>query len=116
MPLLAGVGCGVLSAWGIGGGTLLLLVMTLVFGVDQTAAQGINLLYFLPTAGAGLLFHRKSGLLDRDALRQAVPWGLVTAAVSAWAAAAIDTELLRKPFGIYLLVMGVVTLVKKDDE
>ena len=54
MPLLAGVGCGVLSAWGIGGGTLLLLVMTLVFGVDQTAAQGINLLYFLPTAAMGL--------------------------------------------------------------
>ncbi len=44
LPLLAGVGCGVLSAWSIGGGTLLLLVMTLVFGVAQTAAQGINLL------------------------------------------------------------------------
>lgn len=114
--MAAGFGAGILSAWGVGGGTLLLLIMTLFLGVEQRTAQGINLLYFLPTAGAGLLFHRKSGLLDRDALRQAVPWGLVTAAVSAWAAAAIDTELLRKPFGIYLLVMGVVTLVKKDDE
>ena len=113
LPLLAGVGCGVLSAWSVGGGTLLLLVMTLAFGVDQAAAQGINLLYFLPTAGAGLLFHRKSGLLDRAALRQAVPWGLLTAAAGAWAASAVDTELLRKPFGIYLLVMGVMTLVKK---
>ena len=65
MPLLAGVGCGVLSAWGIGGGTLLLLVMTLVFGVDQTAAQGINLLYFLPTAAMGLIWHRQNGLLDK---------------------------------------------------
>ena len=46
MPLLAGMGCGVLSAWGVGGGTLLLLVMTLFFGVDQAAAQGVNLLYF----------------------------------------------------------------------
>ena len=49
-------------------------------GVDPAAARGINLLYFLPTAGTGLLFHRKSGLLDRAALRQAVPWGLLTAA------------------------------------
>lgn len=56
MPLLAGVGCGVLSAWGVGGGTLLLLVMTLAFGVDQAAAQGINLLYFLPTAAMGLIW------------------------------------------------------------
>ena len=115
LPLAVGIGTGILSAWGVGGGTLLLLVMTLFLGVDPAAARGINLLYFLPTAGAGLLFHRKSGLLDRDALRQAVPWGLATAALAAWAAAAIDTELLRKPFGIYLLVMGVVTLVKKGD-
>lgn len=65
MPLLAGVGCGVLSAWGIGGGTLLLLVMTLVFGVDQTAAQGINLLYFLPTAAMGLIWHRRTACWTR---------------------------------------------------
>ena len=115
LPLLVGVGTGILSAWGVGGGTLLLLIMTLFLGVEQWTAQGINLLYFLPTAGAGLLFHRKSGLLDRDALRQAVPWGLATAALAAWAATAIDTELLRRPFGVYLLVMGVVTLVKKGD-
>ena len=76
LPLAVGVGTGILSAWGVGGGTLLLLVMTLFLGVEQSTAQGINLLYFLPTAGAGLLFHRKSGLLDRQVLRQAVPWGV----------------------------------------
>ena len=74
LPLAVGIGTGILSAWGVGGGTLLLLVMTLFLGVDPAAARGINLLYFLPTAGVGLLFHRKSGLLDRAALRQAVPW------------------------------------------
>ena len=83
MPLLAGVGCGVLSAWGIGGGTLLLLVMTLVFGVDQTAAQGINLLYFLPTAAMGLIWHRQNGLLDKAVLRRIVPWALAAAAAGA---------------------------------
>ena len=51
IPLLAGAATGVLSAWGIGGGTLLLLVMTLLLGVEPRTAQGINLLYFLPTAG-----------------------------------------------------------------
>ena len=116
LPLLVGVGTGILSAWGVGGGTLLLLVMTLFLGVDQRMAQGINLLYFLPTAGAGLLFHRKTGMLDRQALRQAIPWGVVTAALGAWAATAMDTEVLRKPFGVYLLVMGVLTLVKKTEK
>ena len=114
VPLAVGIGTGVLSAWGVGGGTLLLLVMTLFLGVEQSTAQGINLLYFLPTAGAGLLFHRKSGLLDRQVLRQAVPWGVLAAAAGAWAATAMDTALLRKPFGVYLLVMGVMTLLKKE--
>ena len=87
LPLLAGMGCGVLSAWGVGGGTLLLLVMTLFFGVDQAAAQGVNLLYFLPTAAMGLIWHRQNGLLDK--------------------------ALLRRPFGIFLLIAAAVTLRRK---
>ena len=115
LPLAVGTATGILSAGGVGGGTLLLLVMTLFLGVDQRTARGINLLYFLPTAGAGLLFHRKAGMLDKQALRQAVPWGVATAALGAWCATAMDTELLRRPFGVYLLVMGVITLIKKPE-
>ena len=58
IPLLAGAATGVLSAWGIGGGTLLLLVMTLLLGVEPRTAQGINLLYFLPTAATALPVNR----------------------------------------------------------
>ena len=110
IPVLAGFGTGILSAWGVGGGTLLLLIMTLFLGVDQTTAQGINLLYFLPTAGMGLLFHRKNGLLDKQVIRRAVPAGLPAAAVAAWLANAVDVTILRKPFGVFLLFVGMTTL------
>ena len=110
IPVLAGFGTGILSAWGVGGGTLLLLIMTLFLGVDQTTAQGINLLYFLPTAGMGLLSHRKNGLLDKQVIRRAVPVGLPAAAVAAWLANAVDVTILRKPFGVFLLFVGMTTL------
>ena len=110
LPLATGFGTGILSAWGVGGGTLLLLIMTLFFGVDHTAAQGINLLYFLPTAGVSLFFHRKNRLLDKAAIRQAVPAGLVSAAAAVWLATTVDVEILRKPFGVFLLFTGVMTL------
>ena len=110
IPVLAGFGTGILSAWGVGGGTLLLLIMTLFLGVDQATAQGINLLYFLPTAGMGLLFHRKNGLLDKQVIRRAVPVGLPAAAVAAWLANAVDVAILRKPFGVFLLFVGMTTL------
>lgn len=107
LPFLCGLGCAVLSAWGVGGGTLLLLVMTLFLGVDQRTAQGINLLFFLPTAASALLCHRKSGVLDRPTLRSAVPLAVAAALAGAWLATAVDTEVLRKPFGAYLILSGI---------
>ena len=62
LPFLCGLGAAVISAWGVGGGTLLLLVMTLFLGVDQRTAQGINLLFFLPTAISALLCHWQKGI------------------------------------------------------
>ena len=110
LPLLAGFGTGILSAWGVGGGTLLLLIMTLFLGVDQTTAQAINLLYFLPTAGVALVSHRKNGLLEKEAVKAAVPAGLAAAAAAVWVATAVDVAVLRRPFGVFLLFTGVMTL------
>ena len=73
IPFLCGLGASVLSAWGVGGGTLLLLVMTLLLDVDQRTAQGINLLFFLPAAASALFVHRKNGYLDRPTLHAAIP-------------------------------------------
>lgn len=117
LPFLCGLGASIISAWGVGGGTLLLLVMTLFLGVDQKTAQGINLLFFLPTAVSALICHAKAGYLDKSTLRAAIPVAVVAAAVGAWASTALDAELLRRPFGIYLLLSGISLILprKKKD-
>lgn len=114
LPFATGLGCGILSAWGVGGGTLLLLVMTLFLGVEPHPAQTINLLFFLPTAAVGLHYHRKNGLIDRAAVKQAAPWGVAAAIVGAAVSTVVDVSLLRRPFGIYLLIMGLATLFSKE--
>ena len=113
IPFLCGMGAAVISAWGVGGGTLLLLVMSLFLGVDQITAQGINLLYFLPTAAMALVQHRKNGLLDAPVLGGAIPWGLPAAALGALLATAADVAALKKPFGVFLLVAGLYTAFSK---
>ena len=110
LPFLCGLGASVLSAWGVGGGTLLLLVMTLFLGVDQRTAQGINLLFFLPAAASALVCHARGGYLDRPTLRAAVPLAVLAALAGAWVAVSLDVEVLRKPFGVYLLLSGVSLL------
>lgn len=107
IPALCGLFAGTLSAWGIGGGTLLLLFMTLFLDVPQKTAQGINLLFFLPTAAAALWSHRKNGFLDTTVVRTAAPFGAAAAFVCAWLATAVETDLLRRPFGVLLLYIGL---------
>ncbi len=111
IPFLVALGTGVLSSWGVGGGTLLLVCMTLFLGVGQREAQAVNLLFFLPTAGAGLVFHRKNGYLDRDVWKQAALPGVLAALAGALLAGAVDVALLRKPFGIFLLYSGGMMLL-----
>ena len=106
LPLLCGLGTGVLSAWGVGGGTLLLLCMTLFLGVEARQAQAINLAFFLPTAAAGLLLHRTNGYLDAPAIRPAAPPAVLAALAGALLALELDAEALRAPFGLFLLWAG----------
>ena len=110
LPFLCGLGASILSAWGVGGGTLLLLVMTLFLDIDQRTAQGINLLFFLPTAVSALICHARGGYLDKPTLKNAVPPAVAAALAGAWIATALDVELLRRPFGVYLLLSGVSLL------
>ena len=116
LPLAVGFGTGILSSWGVGGGTLLLLIMTLFLGVDPATARTVNLLYFLPTAGTALFFHRKNRLLDKAALRCAIPAGLAAAAAASALAAAVDVGVLRKPFGLFLLFTAALTLLQNKKQ
>ncbi len=113
LALGVGAAAGVLSGFGVGGGTLLLVYLTAFAGVDQRLAQGINLLYFLPAGVLALPAHRKNGYLVKEALRPAVPAGLLCAAAAAWAATALDVEILRKLFGGFLIAVGVSELFGK---
>jgi uncharacterized membrane protein YfcA len=113
---LAGCAAGVLSGFGIGGGTLLLIYLALLAGVEQHAAQGINLAYFLTAAAAALYWHIRNGYVEKRAVLFAAGAGMLTTALSSWAAMQTDTHLLRKCFGLFLIYIALSMLFprKKD--
>ena len=116
IPLLAGGVTGVLSGFGVGGGTLLLVYMTVFAGLDQHLAQGINLLYFLPAGLMALPAHLKNGYVAKPALLPAIAAGLLLAGASAWAATALEVGALRKCFGGFLVVIGAMELFGKAEK
>ena len=113
---LAGLFTGVLSSWGIGGGSLLVIFMTAVKGLNQREAQGINLLYFIPTSAAALYSHIKNRLVDKRAAIPAIVAGVPMTLLTAYLASSIDTELLKKTFGGFLILIGVSELFRKREK
>ena len=111
VALIVGTLLGFLTGLGVGGGSLLILWLTLVLEMPQTAARGINLLFFLPTAISALLCHWRKGYLDVPTWKAAVPVAVPAALAGAWIATAVDVDLLRRPFGIYLLLSGLIMVL-----
>ena len=113
IAIAAGLVCGVLSGFGIGGGTLLMVWMTALMSMEQRMAQGVNLLYFLPAAAAALILHAKNRVLVWRAIIPAAITGCATAALGALLAANVDTHLLRKLFGGFLVLVGLSEIFQK---
>ena len=115
VAVLAGAVTGILSGFGIGGGTLLLIYMTAFQDMDQHLAQGINLLYFLPAGLMALPSHLKNGFVEKKALLPAGGAGLLCAGLAAWAATSLDVEVLRKWFGAFLILVGVSEILGRKN-
>ena len=90
--LLVGTGLGFLTGLGIGGGSLLILWLTMVLNVDPLTARSINLLFFIPSAVIACIFRLKQGKLSLRPILPAIIAGCIaaTSAVSSsWATAVI---------------------------
>ena len=111
--VLAGAVCGVLSGFGIGGGSLLLLYMAQIAGIDQMRSQGINLIYFIPSSAAALISHIKNKLVSFKTLVWTVPPAIIMSILGSLAATSIPSVLLRKFFGIFLTITGVKILLSR---
>lgn len=117
---LVGMATGILSGFGIGGGSLLILYLTTFAGVPQYTAAGINLLYFLFCAPAALISHIRKHLVEKKTALIAIAAGIVTSLAAAYVASLMDISLLRRIFGVFLLYIGVRELFcrseKKNDK
>ncbi len=116
LAILVGLITGVISGFGIGGGSLLIVYLTSFAAVDQYTAGGINLLYFLSCAPAALISHIRHRRVEWKAVLWCSMAGIVTSALAAWAASAVNTDWLRRGFGLLLLYIGFRELFCKSEK
>jgi len=97
---------GIAAALGIGGGVIFVPALVVLFGFDQHIAQGTSLAVILPTAIVATVAHTRMKNVE---WKLAVPIGLagiVGAVVGARFALALDADLLRRMFGIFLMLLA----------
>ena len=104
---LCGLAGGVLGGMGMGGGTVLIPVLTIFLGVSQHVAQATNVIAFLPMAAFALAEHKKKGYLKTEGLLWVIIPALASAVAFSIAAAFIDASLLRRLFGAFLIALAV---------
>ena len=111
--LLVGTVLGFLSGIGVGGGSLLILWLTLVLGFEHSTARVVNLLFFIPSALVASFFRWKQGSLKPAAVLPAIIAGCVSAGIFSMLSRQLDIALLKKLFGVLLLVTGIRELFYK---
>ena len=116
LGFLVGAATGVLSGCGVGGGTLLVLYLTAVAGLEQYQAGGINLLYFITCAPPALFGHAKKGLVEWRGVLWCLVLGIPAAIAAGAVAGQLDVGLLRRLFGVLLLYVGVQELGKRQQD
>jgi len=104
---------GFLAGIGVGGGSLLIMYLTLLLNMPYPQARILNLLFFLPSAVTASLFRWKQGKLEVKKILPAIVAGCAGAAIFSWISGHIDISLLKKAFGILLLITGVRELLYK---
>ena len=113
VAMAVGTLLGFLAGLGVGGGSLLILWLTMVLSVEQPIARCINLLFFLPAAAISCLFRWKQGKLNPTITIPAVLAGCIASVCFTLLGRNLNSDFLRKGFGILLLFTGFRELFYK---
>lgn len=113
--VIAGAIGGVFGGMGMGGGTLLIPILTIFFGVGQHTAQAVNLICFIPMSILALIIHIKNGKIDFKNILLIILPGLLTCFIGCYVSKHITGDMLGKIFGGFLILLSifqVVSLIK----
>ena len=107
IKIIIGMISGIISGTGMGGGTILIFLLVYILGIEQHIAQAANLIFFVPTSIIAIIINLKNRNI---ALQSAVfisVFGILGAIIGANISINIDVYILRKCFGVFLLVIAV---------
>lgn len=112
LQVLFGFLGGVFGGMGMGGGTLLIPLLVIFLQMEQTLAQGINLMSFLVMAWFALVIHNHNGLIESKGLFPIISGGVAFSILGSILAGYLPTRILRMIFGGFLCLLSIYQFIK----
>ena len=106
--IIFGIIGGLLGGMGMGGGTLLIPLLTIGLSVPQQTAQFINLVAFIPMSALALIVHIRNGYVVKKRIFFVIVPALVFAVAGSFIATVVSAAILKKAFGGFLILLGAV--------
>lgn len=106
--ILIGLAGGTLGGMGMGGGTVLIPLLSLFTSLHQKSSQAINLISFIPMAVVALYLHYKNGLIKKKGLLLVIIPACLFAVGGSLLCIIIDVKVLRRIFGGFLIALSVL--------
>ena len=116
MSILIGIFSGIFSGIGMGGGTILIFLLTTFLNIEQHLAQSTNLIYFIPTAISAIFVNYKHKNIDPNLAIFTSIGGSIGAIIGTIISINTDVLKLKKMFGIFLAIIAIheiYTLLKE---
>ena len=105
--ILFGVIAGIITGMGIGGGTILILLLNIFMNLEQHTAQATNLIFFIPTALITIIISMKKKLIKYKTANIIIIFGIIGSMIGAYISSKIDNKILRKIFGVGLMAIAI---------
>ena len=105
--ILIGVFSGVFSGIGMGGGTVLIFLLTLFLRLEQHIAQATNLIYFIPTAISAIIVNYREKNIDVNLAKVMSLYGVIGAIIGATISINTNVQKLRRIYGIFLAIIAI---------
>ena len=106
LEILTGLISGIVSGTGMGGGTILILILSFFMGINQHTAQATNLVFFVPTSISAILVSIQEKLINWNIAITIAVSGVIGAIIGAKISINMDVNRLKKYFGIFLSIIA----------
>lgn len=106
LEIIFGLMAGIVTGLGMGGGTILILLLSLFMDMEQHVAQATNLVFFIPTSLAAIMINLKQKNVNLKVATIISFFGIIGAMIGAVISENITSEKLRKYFAIFILFIA----------